>query len=41
MSYNLSPNKIILSQKHAEQNGKKLHKISFKFNNQDILAWSI
>ena len=41
MTYNLSPDKIILSRERAEQNGKKLHKISFKFNNQDCLAWSI
>src|SRR5947207_3134780 len=41
MTYNLSPDKIILSQERAEQSGKKLHKISFKFNNQDCLAWSI
>jgi DNA polymerase elongation subunit (family B) len=41
ITYNLSPDKIILSQERAEQSGKKLHKISFKFNNQDCLAWSI
>ena len=41
MIYNLSPDKIILSRKRAEQSGKKLHEISFKFNNQDCLAWSI
>lgn len=39
MTYNLSPNRIILSREHAEQCGKKLHKISFKFNNRDILSW--
>ncbi|CAI2193197.1 17179_t:CDS:2, partial [Funneliformis geosporum] len=41
MTYNLSPDKIILSQKHTEQSGKKLHKISFKFKDQNILIWSI
>ncbi|GES96814.1 ribonuclease H-like domain-containing protein [Rhizophagus clarus] len=41
ITYNLSPDKIILSQERAEQSGKKLHKISFKFNNQNCLAWSI
>jgi DNA polymerase elongation subunit (family B) len=41
MTYNLSPDKIILSRERAEQSGKKLHEISFKFNNQDCLAWSI
>ncbi|GES77180.1 DNA polymerase family B-domain-containing protein [Rhizophagus clarus] len=41
MTYNLSPDKIILFRERAEQSGKKLHEISFKFNNQDFLAWSI
>ncbi|GES96599.1 DNA polymerase [Rhizophagus clarus] len=41
MTYNLSPDKMILSRERAEQSGKKLHEISFKFNNQDCLAWSI
>ena len=41
MTYNLSPDKIILSRERAEQSGKKLHEISFKFNNQVCLAWSI
>src|SRR6185437_4372010 len=41
ITYNLSSDKIILSRERAEQSGKKLHKISFKFNNQDCLAWSI
>ncbi|GES84373.1 DNA polymerase family B-domain-containing protein [Rhizophagus clarus] len=41
MTYNLSPDKIILSRERAEQSGKKLHEISFKFNNQNDLAWSI
>src|SRR6266496_4538732 len=36
ITYNLSPDKIILSQEHAvsvEQSDKKLHKIEFLFNN--------
>ncbi|PKK59165.1 DNA/RNA polymerase [Rhizophagus irregularis] len=44
MTYNLSPDKIILSQKHADslkESGKKLHEINFKFNDHDVLAWSI
>ena len=41
MTYNLLPDKIILSRERAEQSGKKLHEISFKFNNQNCLAWSI
>ncbi|CAB4403248.1 unnamed protein product [Rhizophagus irregularis] len=41
MTYNLSPDKMILSRERAEQSGKKLHEISFKFNNQNCLAWSI
>ncbi|PKC54086.1 ribonuclease H-like protein [Rhizophagus irregularis] len=41
MTYNLSPDKIILSRERAKQSGKKLHEISFKFNNQDCLEWSI
>src|SRR5256884_3878644 len=41
MTYNLSPDKIILSRKCAEQSGKKLYKISFKFKNRNIFAWSI
>ncbi|CAG8597718.1 9267_t:CDS:2 [Paraglomus brasilianum] len=44
MTYNLSPEKIILSRNHAEslkESGKKLHEINFKFNNRDVLAWSI
>src|SRR6266498_425092 len=41
MTYNLSPDKIILSQECAEQSDKRLHEISFKFNDRDILAWSI
>ncbi|RGB22086.1 DNA polymerase family B-domain-containing protein [Rhizophagus diaphanus] len=42
MTYNLSPDKIILSQEHAvsvEQSDKKLHKLEFLFNNQ--CAWSV
>ncbi|RIA91220.1 hypothetical protein C1645_737291 [Glomus cerebriforme] len=44
MTYNLSPDKIILSREHADhlkESGEKLHEINFKFNNQDVLAWSI
>src|SRR6266498_5845714 len=44
MTYNLSPDKIILSQKHVESlrdSGKTLHKINFKFNSNDVFAWSI
>ncbi|RGB22990.1 hypothetical protein C1646_779995 [Rhizophagus diaphanus] len=44
MTYNLSPDKIILFRKHAKSlkdSGKKLHEINFKFNNWDVLAWSI
>ncbi|GBB93123.1 hypothetical protein RclHR1_21130001 [Rhizophagus clarus] len=44
MTYNLLPDKIILSQKHAEflrDSGKMLHEINFKFNGIDVLAWSI
>ncbi|CAI2189496.1 12734_t:CDS:2, partial [Funneliformis geosporum] len=44
MTYNLSPDKIILSRKHAESlrdSGKRLHEINFKFNGNDVLAWSI
>src|SRR6266542_2167521 len=41
MTYNLSPDKIILSRECAEQSDKRLHEISFKFNDRDILAWSI
>ncbi|CAB5387554.1 unnamed protein product [Rhizophagus irregularis] len=44
MTYNLSPDKIILSRKHAEflrDSGKTLHEINFKFNGIDVLAWSI
>ncbi|CAI2192486.1 17048_t:CDS:2, partial [Funneliformis geosporum] len=41
MTYNLSPDKIILSRKHAESlrgGGKRLHKINFKFNDNDVFA---
>ncbi|GES74845.1 DNA polymerase family B-domain-containing protein [Rhizophagus clarus] len=44
MTYNLSPDKIILSQEHAvsvEQSDKKLHKIEFLFNNNPQRAWSV
>ncbi|CAI2194339.1 250_t:CDS:1, partial [Funneliformis geosporum] len=44
MTYNLSPDKIILSRERAEslkESGKKLHEIKFKFNGRDVLAWSI
>ena len=44
MTYNLSPDKIILSRERAEslkESGKKLHEINFKFNGHDVLAWSI
>ncbi|CAI2198462.1 1845_t:CDS:2, partial [Funneliformis geosporum] len=38
MTYNLSPDKMILSQEHAEslkKSGKKLHEINFKFNDKE------
>ena len=44
MTYNLSPDKIILSREHAEslkESGKRLHEINFKYNGRDVLAWSI
>ena len=44
MTYNLSPDKIILSRDHAisvARSGKKLHRIEFKFNVRDIIAWSV
>ncbi|RIA81377.1 hypothetical protein C1645_837120, partial [Glomus cerebriforme] len=44
MTYNLSPDKIILSQKHAvsvEKSDKRLHKIEFLFNNNPQRAWSV
>src|SRR6266480_7911686 len=44
MTYNLSPDKIILSRERAEslkESGKKLHEINFKFNGRDVFAWSI
>ncbi|RHZ63691.1 hypothetical protein Glove_328g103 [Diversispora epigaea] len=44
MTYNLSPDKIILSCEHAisvARSGKKLHKIEFEFNGRDIIAWSV
>ncbi|RHZ81111.1 hypothetical protein Glove_123g74 [Diversispora epigaea] len=44
MTYNLSPDKIILSRDEAIsalKDGKKLHKIEFPFNDRDITAWSV
>jgi DNA polymerase elongation subunit (family B) len=44
ITYNLSPDKIILSKEHAisvEQSDKKLHKIEFLFNNNPQRAWSV
>src|SRR3954453_12168171 len=42
MTYNLSPDKIILSQEHAVlKSNKKLHKIEFLFNNNLQCAWSV
>ncbi|CAG8698889.1 8642_t:CDS:2, partial [Cetraspora pellucida] len=44
MTYNFSPDKIILSCKEAInviRNGKKIHIIKFLFNGQTIEAWSI
>jgi DNA polymerase elongation subunit (family B) len=44
MTYNLSPEKIILSQEKADQLinlGYKLHEINFIFNNRPIKAWSV
>src|SRR5436190_23308148 len=44
MTYNLSPDKIILSRSHAEslkESDKRLHEINFRFNDRDVLAWSI
>ncbi|PKK59220.1 DNA/RNA polymerase [Rhizophagus irregularis] len=44
MTYNLSPDKIILSRERADslkKSGKKLHEINFKYNGHDVLAWSI
>ncbi|CAG8586616.1 7402_t:CDS:2 [Cetraspora pellucida] len=44
MTYNLSPNKIILSREEAInviRSGKKIHMIKFLFNGQTIEAWSI
>src|SRR6266498_4875881 len=39
MTYNLSPDKIILYRKHAESlrdSGKTLHEINFKFNSNNV-----
>jgi DNA polymerase elongation subunit (family B) len=44
MTYNLSPEKIILNErdkKECEDLGYKLHEISFKLNDRQITAWSI
>jgi len=44
MTYNLSPDKIILSREEAInviRSGKKIHMIKFLFNGQTIEAWSI
>ena len=44
MTYNLSPDKIILSRERAnslKKSGKKLYEINFKYNGWDVLAWSI
>src|SRR3990170_8422137 len=44
ITYNLSLDKIILSQEHAvsvEQSNKKLHKIEFLFNNNSQRVWSV
>ncbi|RHZ86735.1 hypothetical protein Glove_46g49 [Diversispora epigaea] len=44
MTYNLSPDKIILSRDEAIsalKDGKKPHKIEFPFNDRDITAWSV
>ena len=44
MTYNLSPDKIILSRERADslkESGKRLHEINFKFNGHNVLAWSI
>jgi len=44
MTYNLSPEKFILSSKDADiarKNGNTLHEISFPFNKRDIHAWCV
>ncbi|RHZ87187.1 hypothetical protein Glove_40g157 [Diversispora epigaea] len=44
MTYNLSPDKIILTREHAisvARSGKKLHRIDFQFKGSDIIAWSV
>ncbi|PKK63436.1 DNA/RNA polymerase [Rhizophagus irregularis] len=42
ITYNLSPDKIILSQEHVRsQRNQKLHKIEFLFNNIPQRAWSV
>ncbi len=44
MTYNLSPEKIILTPDEADfvqNNGNNLHKIEFPFNNHIVQAWSV
>ena len=44
MSYNLSPDKIILTHREAniaKKNGNILHKIEFPFNNRTVQAWTV
>lgn len=44
MTYNLSPEKILLTQEEADHwaaRGRTLHKIEFQFNNRAIHGWSI
>ena len=44
ITYNLSSDKIILSQEHAvsvKQSDKKLYRIEFLFNNNSQRAWSV
>jgi DNA polymerase elongation subunit (family B) len=44
MAYNLSPDKIILTEREADiakNNGNILHKIEFPFNDRIVEAWSV
>lgn len=44
MTYNLSPEKILLHQAEADYwaaRGRDLHRIEFQFNGRDVLAWSV
>jgi DNA polymerase elongation subunit (family B) len=44
MAYNLSPDKIILTNREADiaqNNGNILHKIEFPFNNRNVKAWTV